>query len=154
MDVRQIKNTIENLQGELAATEREFERLSASRAKLQGAINSLSLLLEDAPAELGRQISFTLRTENAEINTTQAPVPKWTLIRDAFPRSGGTMTVPELYKEVNKNGIVISNPDAIRVALRRRPEMFVNTGGGRFALSEHMLQRDVRNGQEATEVAS
>jgi hypothetical protein len=156
MDAGSLQVALEIVAIQMREIEREFEQLKAAREHLQAAHANLLALLKDNSI-LSTQIVRT--AVPIEINAVPQPVelkPSWRIIQDVFPREGGTLTVPEIHKLVNANGTVIANPDAIRIAMRRHPEVF-NNMGGRYSLKKRDRQEGVvesLNAEEATEVAS
>ena len=159
MDVRSLTAAQDLVAAELRGTEQEFEQLKVKRARLESILTNLTALLKDsfAPSvhpevevKAGDIVQINSRGEVLPVDER----PSWMIIRDVFPKGGGSLTVPEIHKLVNAKEAIIPNPDAIRIAMRRHPETFINTGGrytltntqkGSFALS---------NAKEATEVAS
>jgi hypothetical protein len=144
MNIAIIKSTLQGVQEDLAQVDAELERLNARRGTLQAVVASLSKYLEESGAfpELKPKFEVTGLLFDQR--------PKWMLVRDVLPKDGSTLTVPEIHKLVNAKGLVIKNPDAIRVIMRRKTDIFENRGGARFALkSGH-----VRYAQEDAQVAS
>jgi hypothetical protein len=153
MDVRSMKSALDLVIEELHATDQEFEGLRVKKTRLEAVMTNLQALLKDSDQLAGDVILI----KGSPIPTAVEPRgidlrPSWMVIRDVFPKSGGSLTVPQIHKLVNAEGTKISNPDAIRIAMRRHPEVFVNNGG-LFSLRSDAGGLSF-NAKEATEVAS
>lgn len=65
--------------------------------------------------------------------TTLLDQPTWQIARDVLAKRGVPTTVPEIFMLTSALG-VRSKPDAIRVAMLRKPEVFVSYGNGVYGL--------------------
>jgi hypothetical protein len=145
MDTVLLRQALDETSAELRATALEFERLQAKKERLEAVVASVTALLNsgtDTPA------AKTLPVV-PQIHAAAEPKPTWMMARDAFPQNGGTMTVPEISRIINANGAV-RNPDAIRIAMRRRPDIFEAQNGGVFALKTTMNGREGSEGAQKT----
>jgi len=162
MDVRSLESALTIITEEMRIVGEEFEHLKVKKDRLQAILVNLTALLEDGGRLPIHQAGPQIDRSRLDIDITSAaplPIeikPSWRIILDVFPKNGGSLTVPEIHKLVNANGTVISNPDAIRIAMRRHPEVF-NNEGGRYSL-RNLTPREgateFLNAEEATEVAS
>jgi hypothetical protein len=133
MDAQLLRKTREELTAELIDLDRKIGALQEQRNRLVGLEHALSEFLNASQMTLPGIPPDAI--EGAEEDT-----PIWARVRDVFPQDGGTMTVPQIHNEmplVNGNK---PKQDAIRVAIRRKPEIFVNRGDGVFALTPEALR--------------
>lgn len=138
-----LRKTLTETLGALEATEDEFAALNAKREKLRAVAASISAVLNEGKPPVDQLTVSSITIKDG------SPKPTWMVVRDAFPRPGETMSVPQLAKIINVNG-TIRNPDAIRIAMRRKPEVFEQKPGGVFALRHNGASHET---QRATEVA-
>jgi hypothetical protein len=160
MDLRSLQAARDLIAVELRGTEEEFEQLQLKRERLEAVLTNLQALLNDSfvPSVQPQPVVIQVNGAARSIVRDKVPPaevrPSWMIIRDVFPKGGGSLTVPEIHKLVNAKEKVIPNPDAIRIAMRRHPETFINNSG-QFSL-RNAGEGDIRlfNTKEATEVAS
>lgn len=147
MDVVLLKQALDETAAELRATAREFERLQANRIRLEAVVSSLTALLSASTEPIEAALEIDIEEAPGQ------PKPTWMMAREVFPPEGGTMSVPQIAKIINANGVV-RNPDAIRIAMRRRPDIFEARDGGLFALKTTLNGGMAsKEAQKATEIA-
>ncbi len=159
MDVLALETARIEVAAEMKETERDFEKLRVRRSRLEAILTNLTALLNEGaeqPSQDGVTEAGSARATVHAIDKPKFQTPKlWMLVRDAFPRTGGTLSVPEIHKLMSANGAIGPDPDKIRVAMRRRPDIFHNRSG-RYGLRAPVVRQEDSdsNAKEATEVAS
>jgi hypothetical protein len=151
MDKELMDKALLDAKSSLAEVSAKMSRLKAKMDALQNVVSGIEALLGTRPTlELTpqEQSSSTgrngLRTEST-----------WKLAQNALAASGIPMTVPEIFAAIEQKGLTPPAKDAIRIAMMRKPEIFLNANG-KYRLVPEMeeLLGGIVKEQEATEVAS
>lgn len=144
MDNELLQRTFLEGKAELEKIKREFDRLAERKADLESLVADISRLLGRSAGDLPstRQILATAVSPSSSDTTPKI----WMLARDVLAQASRRMSVPELHEAINREGILVSNPDALRVAMRRHPEVFDNERG-RFCLKSRLPQGPGREGE-------
>jgi hypothetical protein len=142
-----FKNALDEARIQLDAVEQKFKLLSEERAKLQAVVAGLESYLSGGSTP-DIEARPTLQLEPQESRT----IPAWMSARDVIAERGSAITVPQLHDALRAKSIY-TGKDALRVAMIRKPDVFVQMGNGLYGLTKYGVSMELDD-KEATEVAS
>lgn len=121
---REAQQKLDDVEERIANLHREKEALQGLVVSLGDYLSVADVTLLSGEMDLDEQASARRGT------LTQ---PAWSLARDILASKGSPMTVPEIHKIMSNLGFT-SKPDAIRIAMIRKPDIFNNHGNGAYGL--------------------
>jgi hypothetical protein len=135
-----FERALEEAAAGLRETEAEFERLKIKKEQLEALVENLRAILpldaasvEDVPK--AEKAAPALENGNGDARSKST----WMLARDVLAKSRGALTVPEIYQIVSTAYPRSPAQDAIRIAMMRKPEIFVKRGT-RYALTKSQFE--------------
>jgi hypothetical protein len=119
-------------QRELQEIEQQLKHLQQRKETLQSLVGPLSAYLNVAGRT--RPLLELHEAEHRSITSDSVPPPAWVIARDVLKNHGRPMAVPEIFRVMSAMG-TNSRPDAVRIAMLRKPEIFFNQGNGLYGLT-------------------
>ena len=117
------------MESALAEAKSSLAEYSTKAAKIKIKMDALQNVVSGLEALLGSRPSLDSGTPSAAaLNTVGKPEATWKIAQEVLARSG-PMTVPEIFTAIEATIGTSPAKDAIRIAMMRKPEVFVNENG-------------------------
>lgn len=142
------------MEAALAEARSSLAEYSAKAAKIKAKVDALQSVVSGLEMLLGARPNLDTASPNATASGNGKPDSTWKLAHKVLSQSG-PMTVPEIYVAMEVSGITPPAKDAIRIAMMRKPDIFINDNGKyRLVPAIEELLGGVEKELEAAEAAS
>jgi hypothetical protein len=113
----------------LRGVEVDFAALAAERDRLRAIVESL-----EAFSASGEQRALTSGQSELE-DETKGDIPLWVHAHGVLSRHGTALTPGQIAEILQVSGVEVPNPNSLRVAMFRKPDVFRSDGNGRYGLA-------------------
>jgi hypothetical protein len=137
MDTAKLRDALDEANRGLQEAEARLEAMRLRIQHLKAVASSIGALLAAGeqtfsspvlPAPVALSESY-----NSEVHTKMEALPQWAMARDLLLETGHAMTVPQMVQVLASRGQVIQS-DGLRVAMIRRPDLFIKPEYGKYGL--------------------